>query len=249
MQMLLDAVGLSPLGFAIVFGTAFLGALVQGSIGFGLNLIVVPALAAYRPESLPAASIILAIPMMLGSAVREYHHIDRSALVWVTLGRLPGIALGVWIVRSVDDAMLTRLSAGMVILAVVISIARVRLRITPVSQLSVGWVAGVMGATSSIGGPPLALLYQYESGPVMRSTLGAAFLVGSTLTLLALVAAGEVDALDWQVGAMLVPAALLGFLVSRRLHGWMDRGWLRPSVLVVCAMAGCAVLVRSVLVG
>ncbi len=249
MEALLDALGLSPAGFAIVFATAFVGALVQGSIGFGLNLIVVPALVAHRPEALPAAAIILAMPMTLGSAWREHAHIDRSAILWTTLGRLPGIALGVWIVKSLDDATLATAIGGMVVLAVAMSVAAPRIPITRLSQAAAGWLGGVMGTASSIGGPPLALLYQHSPGPVVRSTLGAAFLVGTTLTLAALVVAGEVDALDWRMGGALVPAVLLGLFASRALHGWLDRGWLRPCVLALCGLAGVAVLVRGVIGG
>jgi uncharacterized membrane protein YfcA len=245
MEALFSELGLSSAQFAILFGTVFLGALVQGAIGFGLNLIVVPALAAFRPEALPAAAVMLAIPMTFGSAVRERAHIDRSAVLWATLGRLPGIALGVWIVKSVDDAALARLSGGMVLLAVAMSVATARLAITPVSQLVAGWLGGVMGTASSIGGPPLALLYQHSPGPVVRATLGAAFLVGTTLTLLSLIMAGEVQVLDWRMAGALVPAVPLGLLASRALHGWLERGWLRPCVLALCATAGLGVLLHG----
>ena len=95
----------------------------------------------------------------------------------------------------------------------------------------------------------MALLYQNRSGPVMRSTLGATFLIGTLLSLLALGIAGQVEAFHWQFGGALVPAVLLGLFASRFLHGWLEAGWLRPCVLGFAALAGISVLLRGALGG
>ena len=243
MESLLDGMGLDATAFAVVFSAAFVGALVQGSIGFGLNLIVAPTIAVFVPEALPAAAIILALPMTLGSAWREFTHIDRSAILWTTLGRLPGIAVGLWIVIRLDAEALATATGAMVLFAVVMSVSSPRIPITPATQAAAGWLGGVMGTSSSIGGPPLALLYQHSPGPVVRSTLGAAFLVGTGFSFGALLVAGEVGALHWRIGLALVPAVLAGLFASRAFHGWLDRGWLRPCVLALCGLAGAAVVV------
>lgn len=239
----LDGSGLDPTALAVLATAAFLGALVQGSIGFGLNLIVAPVIAVYVPEALPAAAIILALPMTLGSAAREFSHIDRSAILWTTVGRLPGIAVGLWIVLRLDAESLATATGVMVLLAVVMSVSSPRIPITPATQAAAGWLGGVMGTSSSIGGPPLALLYQHSPGPVVRSTLGAAFLVGTGFSFGALLLVGEVRALHWRLGLSLVPAVLLGLFASRAFHDWLDRGWLRPCVLGLCGLAGVAVVV------
>lgn len=247
MASLLDASGLDGPTFAILFAVTFLGALVQGSIGFGLNLIIAPIFALYRPESLPAAGIIVGLPMTLGSALREFRSIDRPAVLRMTLGRLPGVAVGLWIVTRLAPQALATAIGGTVLFAVLLSAFSPRIPITPVSQGLAGWLAGVMGTTSSIGGPPMALLYQHEPGPVVRSTLGAAMLLGTFLSLGGLYVAGEVLAIHWQVGGAMLPAILLGLAISRGLHGFLDRGWLRPCVLALCAIAGAVVVTDGLL--
>ena len=77
----------------------------------------------------------------------------------------------------------------------------------------------------------------------MRSTLGAAFLVGTGFSFGALLLAGEVQALHWKLGLATVPAVLAGLFASRAFHGFLDRGWLRPCVLVLCGLAGLGVVV------
>jgi hypothetical protein len=48
----------------LAFASAFVavGAVVQGSVGFGLALVVVPVLALVRPEELPAVMLLLTMP-------------------------------------------------------------------------------------------------------------------------------------------------------------------------------------------
>lgn len=243
---MIDALGLTLPAFAIAFGATFIGALVQGSIGFGLNLIAVPAIAAVRPDVLPAAAILFALPMTLGSAAREWSHVDRDAILWTTLGRLPGVVVGAWLVTVLVADELALLIGGTVVFAAVISIVSPRIPIDRTTQAVAGLLGGLMGTSSSIGGPPLALLYQHESGPIMRSTLGATFLVGVVLSLAALLVAGELQARHWQFGLAMVPAVLIGLFASRYLHPFLDRGWLRPCVLIFAASAGAAVVLHGV---
>lgn len=244
-----ESLDLSLAGFAVVFATVFVGALVQGSIGFGLNLIVVPVVAVVRPDVLPAAAIILALPMTLGSALRERAHIDPAAVAWTSVGRFPGVVAGAWIVSALAPETLARVIGGMVLLAVSMSVVSMRIPIDRRSQAVAGLLGGLMGTASSVGGPPMALLYQHEPGPIMRSTLGATFLVGTAMSLVALGVAGEVGARHWRFGAAMLPAVLLGLVVSRRFHAWLDAGWLRPFVLGFAALAGLGVVVRGLLPG
>lgn len=247
MDTILEALSVSPIGFVAIFVTVFAGALVQGSIGFGLNLIAVPVIAVYQPAVLPAASIIFALPMTLGSALRERTQIDRNAVLWTTLGRLPGIVLGAWVVSRLSTEALSLVIGAIVLFAVVMSLTTMRITIDRRSQATAGFLGGLMGTASSIGGPPLALLYQYEPGPTMRATLGAAFLIGSGLSLGALGVAGEVSKLHWHFGLTMVPAILLGLFASRFTHSKLDAGWLRPCVLGFSALAGLGVVIRGIL--
>jgi hypothetical protein len=184
--------------------------------------------------------------MTLGSAFREREHIDGSAVLWASLGRIPGVVGGALIVSALSPDDLALMIGGIVVVAVVMSVAQVRITIDRKSQLFVGLVSGLMGTASSIGGPPMALLYQHEPGPKMRATLAATFLVGTGLSLGALGAAGAVRPLHWEFGFAMVPSVLLGLFASRYFHGWLDRGWLRPCVLTFATVSGFAVILRGV---
>jgi uncharacterized protein len=54
------------------------GATIQGSIGFGMNLVTVPVLALVLPESLPVAVIVLGIPVSITMLRHEWSALDRT---------------------------------------------------------------------------------------------------------------------------------------------------------------------------
>jgi len=240
-----DGLPVSAASFGLLLASVIVGALVQGTIGFGLNVIVAPIAAVAVPEALPAALIILSLPMTAGSALRERAAIDREGVLYSTLGRLPGIAVGVLVVAALEPGALARWIGAMVVVAAAMSVAATKLRPGPGACAVAGAVAGVMGTTSSMGGPPIALLYQREPGPRLRSTLGATFLIGSCLSLAALGLAGHVASWHWLLGIALFPAVVLGLVASRALHARVDAGWLRPCVVGFACLAGLAVLLRG----
>lgn len=61
------------MGFLLVFAAVLVGTVVQGSVGFGLALVLVPVLALIRPEALPAVVLRLALPMdAVGELVQRW---------------------------------------------------------------------------------------------------------------------------------------------------------------------------------
>src|SRR3546814_2113004 len=73
---------------------------IQGSLGFGMNLVTVPALALVLPEALPVAVITLGLSISIGMLRHEHHALDRVGLAWILAGRVPGSVVGAWVVRS-----------------------------------------------------------------------------------------------------------------------------------------------------
>jgi hypothetical protein len=65
-----------------------------------------------------------------------------------------------------------------------------------------------MGTATSIGGPPMAMVWQRLGGVRLRATTGAFFLVGSLRSPAAPTAAGAVGAHPLRHTAPLAPAAL-----------------------------------------
>jgi uncharacterized protein len=238
-------VHLSGLEYAIALGAILVGALVQGSIGFGLNLLTAPVIAILNPHALPATLVILALPLSATTALRERHAVDTRPLRWMLYGALPGTLAGLVIVRLVSGDELAVVVGAIALVGVALSVVTPPIRIDAHSAVAAGLVSQTFGTAASVGGPPVALLYQHHGGPVIRSTLGSFFALTGVLSLAGLAAVGKVA--GWQVllAVALVPAMLTGFWLSRHLHGHVDRGWMRPAILVLSALAGAAAIVNG----
>jgi uncharacterized membrane protein YfcA len=79
----------------------------------------------------------------------------------------------------------------------------------------------------------------------MRATLAATFFFGTLLSLGTLALARQVGAAQLLLGAALSPLVVVGTAAGRRFHTWLDRGWLRPAVLVFAVVAALTVLVDA----
>lgn len=223
-----------------------IGATVQGSVGFGMNLVSVPVLALVLPKALPVTPIVLGLPIAIGMVRYERHALDRAGVGWIMAGRVPGTVAGAWIVASVSTSILQALAGAIVLGLVVASMVVPRLHVQRSTQMAAGVVSGLTGTSAGIGGPPLALLYQRHPGPTMRSTLAASFMFGTLLSLATLGVARQVGADQVLLGAGLAPVVVAGSVAGRRLHGLLDRGWLRPAVLLFAGITALTALVRAV---
>jgi uncharacterized membrane protein YfcA len=179
-------------GFALAATAVLVGAVVQGSIGFGLNLIAAPVLALVDPALVPGPAIVLAFVFTALLAGRERDDIDLHGVRWAFYGRLPGSAAGAVAVAALSTRALSLAIGVAVLIGVAITASGRHLRPTRPVLLGAGALSGLMGTASSIGGPPMAMALAGSSGPAMRGTLSAFFLLGTFVSVGLLAAGGRV---------------------------------------------------------
>jgi hypothetical protein len=101
-----------------------------------------------------------------------------------------------------------------------------------------------MSTLSSVGGPPIALVYQDQRGPRLRSTLSGYFILGTIISLIGLLTVGEYGLPELRATAVLLPAVVAGYLLSGPLISYLDRGYTRIAILLVSAASSVVLLVR-----
>jgi uncharacterized protein len=236
------------IGAFVVAATAVsVGSVVQGAVGFGVNLLAAPFVALVIPEALPATLVLVAFPLAVSTVAREHHAVEWRALRWMVLGAVPGTLLGLAIVGQVDASELAVVVGTVTLVGVVLSVLSPPIPVTPGSSLAAGFFSNVFGTASSVGGPPVALLFQHRQGPVARSTLGGFFATSAVMSLVGYVAIGTITGDQALFAATLAPFMVGGLWASRHLHPFVDSGWLRPMVLMLSAIAGTAAILRAVL--
>ena len=244
--------GVLPAGdiwtFAAVAALAItIGAVVQSTVGLGMGMVGAPVLSLLDPTLVPGALLVTVIVLPALTLIQEREHVDWRGIAWGLPARLPGTLLGVWVVAVLPPRALAGAVGAMVIIAVILSLRSFRVRITPVSLVAAGALSGFAGTATSVGGPPMALLYQYEEPARVRATLAAFFLCGGALSLAALGIGGQLDARTVAVGAAGIPLAVLGFAAGVALRGRVKAGPLRLGMLTVVGVSASALLVQAAL--
>ena len=232
-------------GLALVTAAVLVGALVQGSIGFGLNLIAAPVLALVDPDLVPGPAIVLAFVMTLLVAAREWRDVDLRDVRWALCGRIPGSLAGAGAVAVLSPRALSLAIGVTVLVAVAITATGVHVRPTPGVLAGAGALSGLMGTASSIGGPPMAMALHGSTGAAMRGTLSAFFLLGTVVSVVLLAAVGEFGTRDLTASLVLLPAVLVGFAASRLVAPHVDGARLRTGVLALSTLAAVSVIASA----
>ena len=233
--------------FVVAAAAVSVGALVQGSVGFGLNLLGAPFVAIVVPKALPATLVLVAFPLAVTLLAREHPHVHRGALPWMLCGAVPGTTLGLSIVGRVSGDDLAVVVGAITLVGVALSVASPPVAVNAVTSFVAGFTSNVFGTASSVGGPPVALLFQHHPGPATRSTLSGFFASSALLSIVGYLLTGNLTLDQVRFAAELIPFMVGGFWASRHLHGRIDRGWLRPTVLALSAAAGLVAILRAVL--
>ncbi|WP_246018298.1 sulfite exporter TauE/SafE family protein [Pelagibacterium montanilacus] len=218
---------------------------VQGSTGFGFNMVAAPVLALIDPAFVPVPMLLLALFVCIVGAIRERSEIDRKGLTASLSGRVAASILAVLCLGLVDQAAYSTLFAVLVLIAVALNLLGLKVDANPRNLFIAGGVSGFMGTLTSIGAPPMAMVYQNAKGPVMRATLSAFFVFGAIISLIALAIGGQVTWTGIGLGLLLLPFAMIGFVFSNWGRLLVDKGKVRIVVLSVSALSAVLLIVRE----
>ncbi len=91
----------------------------------------------------------------------------------------------------------------------------------------------------------MALLYQHQKGSVVRGTLCGFSTIGQIISLIALFLVGKFSAYEFSLFIRMIPAALLGFLLSQFPIQVLDKGHTRGAILSVSVLSALTVIVKT----
>lgn len=233
---------MSPLGYAVIAAAVLIASCLQASIGFGMGMLAAPVVALVDPSLIPGTLIMLAAVVTLAVTVREREDIDMSGTGWALLGRVPGTIAGGLLLTVIPERTLALLIAAVVLVGVTVtSLGWVPVP-RPRTLMLAGATSGVLGTATSIGGPPMALVWQRNSGARLRGTMSGFFLVGSLMSIGVLAATGAVHADTFRMCALLLPAIVGGYVLSRFVNGWLNPSRQRWTAIGM-SVAGASALI------
>jgi len=223
------------------------GALVQSGVGLGVGLVAAPVVALLDPALMPGSMLVVGALLPVLILAREARHTDWPGASWALGGRVAGTAAGIWLVTAVPVRTLGVVVGAAVLAVIAITSLGAELPRNRWTLLAAGVVSGTTGTATSIGGPPIALLYQRERGPRVRATLSFFLLVGNSLAIGALALAGRLPVRDLEAALVFLACAAVGFAVAPRFRRFLDAGRTRAAVLVTAAGAAVVLIAHSLL--
>lgn len=217
----------------------------HASIGFGAGLIAAPLLLLIDPHFVPGPLLICIGLLSAAILLRDRIELRVETVGWALVGCAMGSAAAAILLGVLSTRAFGLIFAGLVLLAVAISASGRTPRLSPGHSIVAGALGGLMGTISSIGGPPVALLFQHQPGPAIRANLSAYFILSTAIALFALSSVGRLGASEFGATALLLPGFALGFLISFRTANLADRGSTRPLILAISAVSAVVILLQN----
>ncbi len=217
--------------FAAAVPAVLFAAVSKAGFGSGAGFAAAAILALVLP---PALALGLMLPLLLLvdlASLRPYwRRWHGPSAVWLTLGGVPGVALGAWLITVVPADAFRVLIGAICLLFVGFQIGQTRGWIAvgrmPFRRdlaLATGLVGGFTSFISHAGGPALAvfLLGQGLSKTAYQATTVIVFFVVNILKLGAYLGLGLISPGALPAILILTPVALAGTWLGVRAHRWM----------------------------
>jgi len=178
-------------------------------------------------------------------AIREKKSIAYQEVAISSVSRLVTTVPTALLLGGIDQRGFSVIFAISVLAAVGISFSGFHLALSRTNLAIASGVSGITNTISSIGGPPMALVYQDQSGKHIRATLSVIFAVGGVISIVCLTVVNKFHWHDLALGLLLMPAIAAGFAVSHYTTPWLDARATRPAVLGIAALSAVVILVRA----
>jgi uncharacterized membrane protein YfcA len=235
----------------------FLASVLGGVTGFGFALVCTPLLLL---TGFPLADVVI-VNLTISGVARLFavtklrSFVNRRRALWLVLGCVPGLLLGLLLRDAVDDAVL-KVAAG----TVAIAVAAYLLFRPPAPRAEdagppprlqsgvAGLLGGFLGMTTSLNGPPpVILLSRQRAEPKEFVADMAVYLIccnGIAILLIALSGGLELDRLG-PLLAWWLPGALVGNTVGLTLGSRLPVELFRRLTLILVMLTGLATVVTT----
>jgi len=223
----------------------FFGCAIQTALGFGMAVVAAPVIVLYRPEWVPIILTIVALILSVQNAWNQRSGIEWKHISPAMLSRLPGGIIGAWILTLLPVQLLQIFVAGMVFIAIFVTAFAKPFPATVKNLTIAGFISGIAGTTTSIGGPPMALVMQHGSSHNTRANLSVYFAYSCVTSLITYQVIGLMSTELWIAGLSFVPVAFLGYFIGRSARDLVDLHF-RPILLTVCSFSAAVALYGAV---
>ena len=215
-------------GGIVLFVIALFAATVNGAIGYGFSSLTVPVALLFFPNKMLSPALVLvelAINTWVVVLNRGSLATVRKRALPILIGLVPGIIIGSFLLKGANPGML-KFGTYVVLLPIILLQAagyRRPIRAEHIAGLPLGLGVGTLYATTTISGPPLAMMFNNQGldKEEFRAALGTVRVVETTLTTIAYAFLGLFSTSSLRLAAPIAPAVLLGLPLGTYMIRYM----------------------------
>lgn len=233
----------------LIIIAAFLGAMTQRAIGFGIALFLPPILLLYYT---PVSAIFITLicgtitSLLLLYRFRKKLLINTQVIIKLTLFALPGILIGSVILKFIDKSVLQILIGLLIFVAVYVQERYLPkpnrdLKVTKGVGLA-GFIAGIFNATAGLAAPAILVWMRTcnVSPDQIRQNLSAIFILLNSVSLL-IISVTHVSVFCTNTGqliAIVLPTLILGYGLGAYFANKMNvKTYEKAAVLLILIAA------------
>lgn len=225
----------------------FLGITSQAFYGLGFGLVAAPILFIIDPAYVPAPILMLGLVLAALTLLKRGSFFKPVYIWYAIVWRGIGAWFGVMLIALLSNDALTILFGFLIILAVTLSWTTFSLKPNPTNLSWAGFLSGVLGTATSVGGPPLAIVYQNTERRQARDDLSLFFFWGTLLSIVVLYVTDNISHKDESLALKMLPAVLVGWLSSRVLERYVKPHSIKPVFATISIASGVVIIVRGIL--
>ncbi|MBP7960457.1 MAG: sulfite exporter TauE/SafE family protein [Caldilineaceae bacterium] len=242
---------MSLLSIGLILLIVFVGQILHATVGFGDALLAMPLLTLIvgvrTATPLVALLATTATTLILWQSWRE---IDMGSAWRLVAASLPGIPVGVWLVRYAPEAWVIG-GLGLLVLGFALyslfqpMLPQVQSRIWVIPA---GFLAGVLGAAYNTNGPPVILYGTLRrwTAPQFRATLQGFFFPSGLLILTSHGLGGLWNREVFTLYAYCLPVALIAVWLGSRLNQRIPAQRFTRLIYGILVVLGSILIAQSV---
>lgn len=243
-----QAIDASPLSYLACCGALAVASATHRITGQAFGLVCAPLIALAAPSHVPALILLCGLPVMVYSAQGDLAEIRWGEIGYAITGRVAGALIAATFIAVAASRDVIGVSVAVcVLIAVALSFTALEVPVNRATLTVAGFLSGAMATLTSVGAPPMGLLYQRKPFQHVRATLNAFFLVGAVASVASLVTYGLIRSSDVALSVALLPAIGVGVAGGSIALARLQLRSIRPLALLVSTVAALSLLARSLI--
>lgn len=236
---MIESLTIILIGLTVVF----LAGLTQGVTGFGFALVSAPIMIMFISPKVVVPIIVtygLLISLIILFECRKWLDLIR---IWpLIIAGLAGVPAGAYLLSSLPAGILKVFIGSAISLFALVLLSGFRWKIENerLAFVPVGFLSGLLGGSTSMGGPPAVLFFAHQGveKQVFRANLVAYFSVLSVGAVIAFIFNDLITAEVVNYTIIFLPAMILGALTGIKLANKVEEEVFQKIVLLVVITAG-----------